>query len=54
MEATMNRLDTITLNNKRNRLRDVVFACFVTLAAALAVTAMAEDHGPKITTSTQR
>lgn len=49
MEATMNRLDTITHNNKRNRLRDVLFAAFVALAAALAVTAMAEDHAAKIT-----
>jgi hypothetical protein len=38
METTMNRLETITHNNKRNRVRDVMFACFVALAAALAIT----------------
>jgi cell division septal protein FtsQ len=37
METTMNRLQTITQNNKRNRVRDVVFACFIMLAAVLAV-----------------
>jgi hypothetical protein len=49
MEATMNtRLDTITENNKRNRLRDVAFAAFVMLAAALAVTAAAESYATQI------
>lgn len=45
----MNRLSTISDNNKRNRLRDLVFATFVALAAALAVTAMAEDYATQIT-----
>lgn len=54
MEATMNRLETITVSNKRNRLRDVVFACFVALAAALAITAMAEDPAANVTAKTQR
>ncbi|MBA2539217.1 MAG: hypothetical protein H0V17_06250 [Deltaproteobacteria bacterium] len=42
------RLVTITENNKRNRLRDVLFAAFVMLATALAVTAMAEDYATQI------
>jgi len=45
----MNRLGTITENNKRNRLRDLFFAAFVALAAALAVTAMAEDYATQLT-----
>ncbi len=45
----MNRLGTITENNKRNRLRDLFFASFVALAAALAVTAMTEDYGTQLT-----
>lgn len=40
----MNRLSTITHNNRRNRLRDLVFAAFITLAAALAITAAAESY----------
>ena len=35
-----NRLETISDNNKRNRVRDAFFACFIALAAALAITAM--------------
>lgn len=44
----MNRLETITHNNKRNRIRDLVFACFIALAAALAVTTVtnAGDKSP--------
>jgi hypothetical protein len=42
------RLETITENNKRNRLRDVVFAAFVMIAAALAVTATAESYSTQI------
>lgn len=45
----MNRLVTIKHNNQRNRLRDLVFATFVALAAAIAVTAMAEDYASQIT-----
>ncbi len=45
----MNRLGTITANNKRNRLRDLFFACFVALAATLAITAMAEDYATQLT-----
>ena len=43
METTMTRtrLETISDNNKRNRVRDVMFACFVALAAALAITTVA-------------
>ena len=37
------RLDTISHNNKRNRVRDVMFACFIMLAAALAITAIQDD-----------
>ena len=39
------RLDTISHNNKRNRVRDALFACFIALAAALAVTAMTSSNG---------
>jgi hypothetical protein len=48
MEATMsNRLDTITGNNKRNRVRDLAFAAFIAIAAALAVTSsLTADHTP--------
>lgn len=42
------RLETITENNKRNRLRDVVFAAFVMLAAALAVTAATESYATQL------
>ncbi len=45
----MNRLSTISHNNKRNRLRDLMFAAFVALAAALAMTAMVEDFATQIT-----
>jgi len=45
----MNRLAIITTNNKRNRLRDVIFATFIALTAAIAVTAMAEDYATQIT-----
>jgi hypothetical protein len=46
MEAIMsNRLETISNNNKRNRVRDALFACFIALAAALAVTAMTNVNG---------
>lgn len=40
----MNRLSTISHNNKRNRLRDLVFAAFIALAAAVGVTAAAESY----------
>lgn len=45
---TMNRLETISHNNKRNRVRDVLFAGFIALAAALAVTTVtnAGDKSP--------
>jgi len=33
----MNRLDTIATRNK-NRTRDVLFACFIALAAVVSVT----------------
>jgi hypothetical protein len=45
----MNRLGTITHNNKRNRVRDLVFAAFIALSAAIAVTAMAEDFATQLT-----
>jgi hypothetical protein len=46
MEAVMSpRLETISDNNKRNRLRDALFACFIALAAALAVTTMTSTSG---------
>ena len=45
------RLDTISHNNKRNRVRDLAFAAFIALAAALAVTSsLTVDH----TSITQR
>ncbi len=40
----MNRLSTISDNNKRNRLRDLVFATFIALAAAVGITAAAESY----------
>lgn len=45
----MNRLGTITQNNKRNRVRDLIFAAFIALSAAIAVTALAEDLTTQLT-----
>ena len=36
----MTRLETIATAQKKTRVRDVMFACFVALAAALAVTSV--------------
>jgi hypothetical protein len=44
----MNRLSTITENNKRNRLRDLIFATFIALAAAVGVTAAAESYADHV------
>jgi hypothetical protein len=36
--STMNRLETIVTAQKKTRVRDVIFACFVALAAIVTVT----------------
>jgi len=36
----MNRLETIATAQKKTRLRDVMFACFVALAAAVTITSI--------------
>ena len=36
----MTRLDNIATAQKKTRLRDAMFACFVALAAAIAVTSV--------------
>ena len=40
----MSRLDTISDNNKRNRVRDIVFASFIALIAAIAVVTIQHDY----------
>jgi hypothetical protein len=36
-QAVMNRLETIADRQRKNRVRDIVFAAFVVLAAAIGV-----------------
>jgi len=36
----MNRLETIATAQKKTRVRDVMFACFVALAAVITVTSV--------------
>lgn len=40
----MGRLETISNNNKRNRARDLVFACFVALIATIAIASIESDY----------
>ena len=47
----MNRLDTIAIAQKRGRLRDALFACFVVLATTLAITSATTAVGAGVTTS---
>ncbi|MBA2539218.1 MAG: hypothetical protein H0V17_06255 [Deltaproteobacteria bacterium] len=37
-EMTMTRLETIATAQKKTRVRDAIFACFVALAAAISIT----------------
>jgi hypothetical protein len=37
---TMTRLETIATAQKKTRLRDALFACFVVLATAISVTSI--------------
>lgn len=36
----MTRLETIATAQKKTRVRDAIFACFVALAAAIAITSV--------------
>lgn len=40
----MSRLDTISHNNKRNLARDIMFASFIALIAAIAVVTIEHDY----------
>jgi hypothetical protein len=40
----MSRLDTISHNNKRNRTRDIIFASFIALIAAIAIVTVQHDY----------
>ena len=37
----LTRLDTIVIAQKKTRIRDVLFACFIALAATVSVTTVA-------------
>jgi hypothetical protein len=38
----MNRLETIAAAQKKTRVRDAIFACFVALATVIAVTSVTQ------------
>jgi beta-lactamase regulating signal transducer with metallopeptidase domain len=39
-ESTMSRLETIATRQRRSRTRDLMFACFVALAAAIGASSV--------------
>ncbi len=44
-EGFMTRLDTIATRQRKLRTRDVLFACFVALAAIMTVTSLSSSWG---------
>ena len=50
----MTRLETIATAQKKTRARDLIFACFVALGAALAVTSVTTAASVANTNITQR
>ena len=50
----MSRLETIVTAQKKTRARDLLFACFVALAATITVTTFTSATSSNITHVTQR
>lgn len=50
----MNRLATIAAAQKKTRVRDAIFACFVALAAVVAVTSVSTAAGNVAAPTAQR